>query len=152
MPLRTPQLYASLPAEARWSQDGLARVPRCAPNCEPQPAPASLSSFACGGATASGDGPCVEAVGAARRALAEEGHGRLGAPAWAGRLGVPLSAFADTIDALGEAGYPPVFLLLYDQPWQLVRLTRGERRRATLGLEARRGALARHASRGGAGE
>ena len=34
-------------------------------------------------------------------------------------LGVSLRALSDTIDALHAAGYPPVFILMYDQAWLL---------------------------------
>ena len=34
-------------------------------------------------------------------------------------MGVSLRALSETIDALRVAGYPPVFILMYDQAWVL---------------------------------
>ena len=59
------------------------------------------------------------AVDAARASLGASGHARLPALEWERLLGVPLSAMASTVDALQARGFPPVFLLMYDQPWAL---------------------------------
>ena len=55
-----------------------------------------------------------------RAEVDQAGHGRLPAErlGW-GEVGVPLRALSETIDALQLAGYPPVFILMYDQAWAL---------------------------------
>ena len=80
---------------------------------------------ACGGLTvgrsqaAGGLASAASAVDAARASLGASGHARLPALEWERLLGVPLSAMASTVDALQARGFPPVFLLMYDQPWAL---------------------------------
>ena len=79
-------------------------------------------SMACGGltvcknpavSTASGSRSEFERV---RQEIRNEGHSRTSMQ-WDDR--VPLGALSDTIDRLQTSGYPPVFILMYDQAWAL---------------------------------
>jgi hypothetical protein len=50
--------------------------------------------------------------------LAREGHSCLSAIDWKA-AGVPIQELAETVGSLRKAGYPPVFILMYDQAWLL---------------------------------
>ena len=79
-------------------------------------------SMACGGLTVcntpavaitSGSRSDFERV---RQEIRDDGHSRTPIQ-WNGAI--PLDALSDTIDRLQSAGYPPVFILMYDQAWAL---------------------------------
>ena len=107
--LLQPELWASMarggltanlmPAPCAASTVGTASSP-------PSPTPSS--------ACAAWQSACV----VAKEELKHHGHTALPTLHWSTH-GISLSALSETIDELQVAGYPPVFIFMYDQAWQL---------------------------------
>jgi hypothetical protein len=83
--------------------------------------PCSATSSVSGDHHRSQEVPCSAFAGKSHRIKQDivlAGYTQVAALPWMD-LGVSLRALSDTIDALHAAGYPPVFILMYDQAWLL---------------------------------